>query len=140
MNHELHLLTKALAQSVSRTILWLVLVSQFGGSMFAEEFKRSALIDLSDPDPFGSCPGGLPFQDDAAQEESSLAVNPINPKNIVAVWIGGKAKGIVAAGSFDGGKHWQQIVPPGMTSCTGGALEAAVDPWVSFAPNGDLYL
>jgi len=38
MNHELHLLTKALAQSVSRTLLWLVLVGQFGGSMFAVEF------------------------------------------------------------------------------------------------------
>src|SRR5207253_5699171 len=114
MNDHVYLLTKAPAQSVARRILWLVVAAQFIGSGLAGDFRRSGLIDLSDPDPFGSCPGGLPFQDDAAQEESSLAVNPINPKNIVAVWIGGKAKGIVAAARFDGGKHWQQIVPPGM--------------------------
>ena len=124
-----------------RTLLCLAVAAQFALPARANDFKRGPLVNLSDPDPFGNCPGGLPFADAAQQEESFVAANPTNPKHVVAVWIGGKAKGIVAGVTFDGGRRWQQVVIPGVNSCSTGPFAggAAVDPWVSFAPNGDVY-
>ena len=34
---------------------------------------------------------------------------------------------------------WHRVVVPGITRCSGGTYDRASDPWVSFAPNGDLY-
>src|SRR5262249_17316020 len=76
-----------------------------------------------------------------AEKESYIAVNPANPKNIVATWFGGfPAVGTVTAVTLDGGKNWQQVIIPVTQSTGGGDLfQSAVDPWLSFAPNGDLY-
>jgi hypothetical protein len=74
--------------------------------------------------------------DDAA--EPYLAVNPAHPNNIVAAWIQGPFQNIIAAASFDGGTTWQQVPLP-MTICSGGPYLGAGDPWLSFAPSGDLY-
>ena len=140
MNDKFDELAKGLTQSVMRGLLWLVVAAQFARLACASDFRRGPLIGLSDPDPLANCPGGLGFVPGSAQEEPSLAVNPANPKNIVAAWIGGSAKGIVTAVTFDGGKRWQQVVIPGVNECSGGAFFGAVDPWVSFAPNGATYV
>jgi len=71
-------------------------------------------------------------------EEPSVAVNPVDPNNIVAAWIQGPFQDIIAAASFDGGKTWQQVPVP-LTTCAGGQFLGAGDPWLSFAPNGILY-
>ena len=43
--------------------------------------------------------------------------------------------------SFDGGATRQETALPGITICTGGQYNAAVDPYLcSIAPNGDIYL
>src|SRR5439155_2773289 len=91
------------------------------------------VIDLSDPDVFAA------YGSNGAQKETSIAVNPTNPKNIVAIWWGGLAKGIATAVTLDGGKNWQQVIVPGITQCTGGSYEAAFDPWLAFTPSGELY-
>src|SRR5437870_2271291 len=122
------------------TLLCLCLVVGFTWPASGTDFRRGPLVNLSDPDPFINCPGGLPLAVDEAEEEPNVAVNPANPKNIVAVWIGGKAKGIVAAVTGDGGRKWQQVIIPGLNQCSGGPFNGAVDPWVSFAPNGDVYI
>lgn len=41
---------------------------------------------------------------------------------------------------MDAGENWQTVIPPGVTECTGGSFDRASDPWLSFAPNGDLHL
>jgi hypothetical protein len=111
----------------------MTLVFLTAGPAHANELRLGPVIDLSDPDALAGC------DSNGAEKEASIAVNPTNPRNIVASWWGGFAKGIVAAVSFDGGKSWQQVVIPGLTLCTGGRFDAAFDNWLTFAPSGELY-
>src|SRR5215470_14953246 len=109
--------------------------------------------------PFVSVTGATPFAaciaDDAIEQpgknyaasevEPRLAVNPKDPKNLVGVfqqdrWSTGGARGIGAGVSFDGGATWRSVAVPGLSVCAGGAWSRVSDPWVSFAPNGDVYL
>ncbi len=99
------------------------------------------LVELSPPNAVVSCNDG--FQtfgnwpvDEAV--EPIVAVNPVHPNNIVAAWIQGPAQDIVAAVSLDGGQTWQGVPVP-LTVCSGGSFLGAADPWLSFAPNGDLH-
>lgn len=56
-------------------------------------------------------------------------------------WSDGGARGLVTSVSHDNGVvgSWHRVVVPGITKCSGGNYDRASDPWVSFAPNGDLY-
>ncbi len=79
-----------------------------------------------------------------AEIEPRSAINPTNSRNIVGEyqqdrWSDGGARGLVASVSHDGGATWSRVVVPGVTKCSGGIYDRASDPWVSFAPNGDLY-
>ncbi|HXJ58216.1 MAG TPA: sialidase family protein [Verrucomicrobiae bacterium] len=99
------------------------------------------LLELSRPNAVGTCDDGIAGSgpgtiNDAA--ESFVVVNPVNPKNIVVAWIQGPFQNIVSATSFDGGKTWQQVPMP-LTVCSGGPYLGAGDPWLSFAPNGELH-
>ena len=100
-------------------------------------FTTGSLVPLSNPDPLANCPAG--FLGANVSVEPYAAVNPTNPNNIVAIWIDHGTAGIVAGASFDGGETWQNVAIPGITDCTGGTDDRAWDPWLSFAPNGDLY-
>jgi hypothetical protein len=76
--------------------------------------------------------------------EPSIAVDPRNSLHLVGVWqqdrwSNGGSRGIVAGVSMDGGSSWTSVPIPGVSEVTGGPLPRASDPWVSFAPNGDLY-
>ncbi len=55
-------------------------------------------------------------------------------------WSNGGSRDNVASISFDGGATWQQITFAGLTECGGGEFDRNTDPWLSFAPNGDLHL
>ncbi len=99
------------------------------------------LVELSRPNAVGSCDTGFhTFGDWPVEEvgEPIVAVNPIHPNNIVTAWIQGPFQDIIAAVSFDGGQTWQSVPIP-LTTCSGGPFGGAGDPWLSFAPNGDLY-
>ena len=69
--------------------------------------------------------------------EPSIAVNPANPRNVVAVFqedrvdAGGDA-GNGFTTSFDGGKHWVHGYLPGLTRQTGGTFDRASDAVVTF--------
>jgi hypothetical protein len=84
-----------------------------------------------------------------AEVEPFVAVNPVNPGNVVAVWqqdrwSDGAARGIRAGASFDGGRTWTASTVP-FSRCTGGSpangndYQRASDPWVSFGPDGTVY-
>jgi hypothetical protein len=107
----------------------------------AQLSQLGPLIELSVPNAVGTCddgvrvPGNMTVADAA---EPFVAVNPVRPNNIVAAWIQGPFQNNVSATSFDGGVTWQRVPLP-LTTCSGGLFAGAGDPWLSFAPNGDLY-
>lgn len=80
-----------------------------------------------------------------SEVEPSVDVSPVDSDIVVGMWqqdrwSNGGARGNVAGVSFDGGATWDLLTFPGVTECTGGEFDRASDPWVSFAPNGDLHL
>jgi hypothetical protein len=98
--------------------------------------------------PFASCTAdagqvGTNFPN--TEVEPWVDVNPTNAKNIVAAWqqdrwSNGGSRGLVAGVSKNGGTTWSQVVIPKLSACSGSSVwKRASDPWVSFAPNGDLY-
>jgi hypothetical protein len=108
---------------------------------------------LSSVSPFvAGCDGVVPTGTlyENAEVEPSVAVNPINPANIVAAWqqdrwSDGGAHGLVTAVSFDTGRTWARATPAvsrcaGGSAATGADYERASDPWVTFAPDGTAYL
>src|SRR5437867_12602353 len=109
---------------ITRTLLCLALAAQFAWPAGANDFKRASLVEISRPYPLAGCDDGFrpPATGGGTNQavETSVAVNPTNPKNIVAAWIANYAQSIVAAVSWDGGKHWQRVPIPGITVCSGG--------------------
>src|SRR5256714_4747396 len=110
----------------------------------------SGPVDVSGLSPFAACTVGGPGTNYPNSEvEPFVAVNPTNPSNIVGVfqqdrWSNGGARGLVASTSHDGGATWTESwahfsTCSGGTAANGGDYGRASDPWVSFAPNGDVY-
>jgi len=115
------------------------------------------LSDISIPTPFapgcggpteGSFPGAN-FNFPNSEVEPWLAVNPVNPNDVAAFWqqdrwSDGGAHGLVAAVSHNGGTSWAYSWPhfsncAGGSAANGGNFGRSSDPWVSWAPNGDLW-
>ena len=107
----------------------------------AQDNVLSPLVDLSQTNPVGTCDDGFHIAGTAASldnaAETTVVANPVHPNNIVAAWIQG-AQNIIAGVSLDGGQTWQRVPIP-FTLCSRGPFLATTDPWLSFAPNGDLY-
>jgi hypothetical protein len=82
----------------------------------------------------------------SGEVEPTIAVNPRNPRNIVAAWQqdrfpeGYGALTNLVATSFDGGRTFRRVLVPGLTVCTGGVFDRATDPWLSFGGDGAVYL
>jgi hypothetical protein len=102
--------------------------------------------------------GGTPFADCTADNPPSqpgqvflstevepwIAVNPVDPLNLVGTWqqdrwSNGAARGLSVGVSLDGGISWQASPVPGLTRCSDGFWMRASDPWLSFGPTGDLF-
>jgi hypothetical protein len=89
----------------------------------------------------------------AAQNETTIAVNPNNPNNIVAgandyrlfnTREGRNDSSSFAYTSFDGGQTWANVAMPGLAFPTGGVgalswFDASGDPVVAFGPNNTVY-
>lgn len=105
-------------------------------------FNLTPLVAVSGPSPFLGNP--IEANDPAvtinSEVEPYVAMDPTNSNHLVGAWIQDFARGIVAAVSFNGGNAWQSVVIPGATLASGGTYPHSSDPWVSFAPNGDVYL
>jgi hypothetical protein len=103
---------------------------------------------LSGATPFPKGCGVPGTQTESSEAEPSIAVDPTDPRTIVAVWqqdrfaVDGGALSNVVAVSKDGGQSWQQVLVPGLSRCTATTAsdERTSDPWLSFGPDGTLYL
>jgi hypothetical protein len=134
-----------LAVTACGAFLWLVI----GASAHAALYGTSGHVRVSKGDPFAACTA----DDVAAQAgtnysgtevEPWLDVNPANRANIAGLWqqdrwSNGGSRGLVAGVTFDSGVTWTSVVIPKGSRCSGGSYDRASDPWLSFAPNGDLY-
>jgi hypothetical protein len=118
------------------------------GVAWAGVFTASTPKQVSGASPFASCTAdsgqtGTNFAN--TEVEPWVDVNPTNPDNIVATWqqdrwSDGGSRGLVAGVSTDGGTSWSEVVVPKLSACSGNSSYLrASDPWLSFAPNGDLY-
>src|SRR4051812_457043 len=97
----------------------------------AEAGRQSAVIN------------GKAVQPDTTTEPS-IAVNPANPKNVVAGYQMGRVDGGGDASNgyattFDGGKTWKYGTVPGLTLRNGGDFDRASDAVVAFGPNNTVY-
>src|SRR6267378_4293927 len=113
-------------------------------------FTAPRTVNVSGLSQFSGCTVGGPGTNFVNSEvEPFVAVNPANPANIVSVfqqdrWSNGGAHGLVASASHDGGATWSESfahfgICSGGTAANGGDYDRVSDPWVSFAPNGDVY-
>ncbi len=124
MNTKFEELTKAMARSVTRRAALKKLGVGLAGIALAALAVSSAsasslgpLIELSRPNAVGTCddqfvalPGTSWTLDGAF--EPLVAVNPANPRNIVAGWIQGLLQNSIGAVSLDSGRTWQQVPIP----------------------------
>jgi hypothetical protein len=78
---------------------------------------------------------------DDFEMETTIAVNPSDPRNIVVAWTQGGFFGVVAAVTKDGGQSWTKVVVPGVSGCSGAEQDTgAADPRLAFDRNGIAYL
>jgi hypothetical protein len=75
-----------------------------------------------------------------ALSEPHIAVDPKRARHVVVTWAQDTFSQPAVAQSQDGGRHFTASVLQTLTKCTGGDTEYATDPWLSFGPEGDVYL
>ena len=84
----------------------------------------------------GPCTRANPGFTRGFAQETSVAVDPRDPRHILVSWIqDGRASDLVMA-SRDGGRSFSQILIPRLSACTGGAFQVASDPGVAFSADG----
>ena len=123
----------------------------------AHPLTISSPTNISIPSPFppgcgGATEGNIPganFNFPDSEVEPWLAISPTNPNDVAAMWqqdrwSDGGAHGLVAAVSHNGGESFAYSWPhfsrcAGGTAANGGDFGRSSDPWVSWAPNGDLW-
>ena len=104
---------------------------------FAGSVRVGAPHRISRASPFsGPCAQGDPNFTRGVAVETSVAVNPRDPRRILVSWIqDGHASDLVMA-SRDGGRSFSRIFVPGLSACTGGSPQIVSDPTVAFGADG----
>ena len=109
------------------------------------------IVQVSGASPFAACVDPVPGLDLNTVVEPSVAATASG--NAVAAWQQdrwgdpneGGAHGQLAAASADGGASWTTPSWPTFTTCSGGTAanngnwDRVSDPWVTIAPNGDVF-
>jgi hypothetical protein len=104
----------------------------------------ATIVSLLTPLQAGADVTIVQLTDDADLDaETSIAVNPTKPQNLVAGWIDGRGESDQTCGygvSFDGGLTWPIIdVVPGVQKDHGGTFDLGTDPSVAFDKDGNAY-
>jgi hypothetical protein len=138
-------------------LLW-PLITSAGGAAPAVAAAGSAVpvvstpVQVAGPSPFRAGCEGAPLRSRVYRNsvvEPMLAVDPGNSRRLVAIWqqdriATSSSSGVLTAVSDDGGQTWTSSMPT-FTRCTGGTASnggnypRATDPWLTIAPNGDVY-
>jgi hypothetical protein len=132
---------------VAREAAWLSTVAALLASALlpapasAKPAQLTILKRLSGKTPFSGC--GVPGAEQRSSEaEPHLAVDPRNPRRLVATWQqdrfvedGGALSNLVAS-SRDGGRSWRTVRLPELSRCTRGGGERTSDPWLSIGVAG----
>jgi hypothetical protein len=117
---------------------------------YASTYEASTIVPGQDH-PLAPCAPGTGVNYPGAEVEPYVDVDrPSNKQHIVAVyqqdrWTNGGGNGLWTSVSHDFGNTWTAVTAaPAFSRCTGGTAvgndyERASDPWVSIAPNGDVY-
>jgi hypothetical protein len=118
-------LSVAFAGATAESVLGASVSVQTHRISLGSPFSRNAPCAKANP---GFSPGFA--------QESSVAVNPRNPRKILVAWIqDGRATDVVMA-SRNGGRTFSRILVPGLSACTGGPFQVASDPGVDFSADG----
>jgi hypothetical protein len=119
--------------------LWLgVAVLAAEPSPAAVTVKTKRISPSSPFSPSADCADRVPGFTRGFAQETSVAVNPRDPRNILVAWIqDGRATDVVMA-SRDGGRSFSRNLVPALSACTGGAFDVASDPGVEFSADGRL--
>jgi hypothetical protein len=124
----------------SLALIACAVAASFASPALADRPRIERLVRLSGVNPFpGPCGASAIAQRDA-DVETSIAVDPRAPRQIVAAWMQDDGRSNLVMASRDGGRTWARVFVPGLTDCTGGSVSAAADPWLSFARDGKLLL
>lgn len=115
-------------------------VQASGASPFAANCSLTPGVDPQSP-----TGEGIVFPD--SEVEPWVEVHPTDPDIVAAMWqqdrwSNGGARGNALGFSFDGGTSWSLVNPPGVSDCSvpAGEFDRASDPWISFGPDGTLYV
>ncbi len=113
----------------------------------ANPYKVKDLQPISGPSPFAAGCGGARDETRITgyEFEPTLAVNPADPRNIIAAWqqdrsLVAAARTHLVAASTDRGRTWTRVQVPGISKCTGGQQDAVADAWLTIGPDGAAYL
>jgi hypothetical protein len=125
----------------------------------ADPLAATAPVQVTGATPFDPGCGLDPVDENSvvfidSEVEPWIDVSPADPDIMAGIWQqdrwnDGGSRGNAMALSVDGGAAWMTFIPPNVTDCTsnpaavsGGfdVFDRASDPWLSFAPNGDLHL
>ena len=106
-----------------------------------DDSHRGPIVLISNPDPMAAFNVGQYWTQgtNETELETTVAVNPANHKNIVAIWSAHDWSANAVSVTLDGGATWQIVVIPGISMFAGGTYGSTADPWISFAPDGTLY-
>ena len=135
----------------------IALIAAWPGVASAAPLTVTPPVNVSLSSPFapgcgGDAEGSFPgtnFNYANSETEPWIAVSPTNPNDVAAMWqqdrwSDGGSHGLVVAVSHDGGATWAYSAPhfstcAGGTAANDGDFGRSSDPWVSWAPNGDLW-
>jgi hypothetical protein len=117
--------------------LALVLLVVASDSAVAASVRIEPPRRISLTSPFsGPCTRSDPNYARGISVETSVAVNPRDPRRILVAWIQDGASTDLVMASDDGGRSFSRILVPGLSACTGGSADAASDPGVAFSSDG----
>src|SRR5262245_58019871 len=122
-------------------------------NLLSSSLGLTTLVQVSDPNPLSAPPPPPPVVFADSEVEPQLAVDPTNTAHAVAIWqqdrfrsVGGARALVVSVTNnandpdADGAEWSTPAAIPGFDGTTSGAaFPRYTDPWVSFAPNGDVY-
>ena len=108
-------------------------------------YRVRDLRSISLPNPVPADCGNHESERRDLEGEASLAVNPTDPRHIVAAWLQDvrefPARESPVVVSRDGGRTFTApALVPGWSNCTGGSDTEVNDPWVSIGPDGRAYM